>query len=172
MIFALINSSDLLLLLRIKESGYSDQEVISVYIFYNLVYALLAFPIGKLADRIGLKKIFLLGLFFFVVTYGGFAFSQSIPVYLLLFFCYGFYAAATEGISKAWISGLVQKQETASAIGTYTGFQSIAALIASSLAGFLWYRFGAMTAFLFTAVSAGLLLFYFWRLAYLQEGKA
>ena len=172
LIFALINSSDLLLLLRIKESGHSDQEVISVYIFYNLVYALLAFPLGKLADRIGLKKIFLLGLFFFVVTYGGFAFSQSIPVYLMLFFCYGFYAAATEGISKAWISGLVQKQETASAIGTYTGFQSIAALIASSLAGFLWYRFGAMTAFLFTAVTAGLLLLYFWRLDYMHEEKA
>ena len=172
LIFALINSSDLLLLLRIKESGHSDQEVISIYIFYNLVYALLAFPLGKLADRIGLKKIFLLGLFFFAVTYGGFAFSQSISVYLLLFFCYGFYAAATEGISKAWIGGLVQKQETASAIGTYTGFQSIAALIASSFAGFLWYRFGAMTAFLFTAVSAGLLLLYFWRLAYLQEGKS
>lgn len=172
LIFALINSSDLLLLLRIKESGYSDQEVISVYIFYNLVYALLAFPLGKLADRIGLKKIFLLGLFFFVVTYGGFAFSQSIPVYLVLFFCYGFYAAATEGISKAWISGLVHKQETASAIGTYTGFQSIAALIASSLAGFLWFRFGAMTAFLFTAVTAGLLLLYFWRLDYMPEEKA
>lgn len=172
LIFALINSSDLLLLLRIKENGYSDQEVISVYIFYNLVYALLAFPLGKLADRIGLKKIFLLGLFFFVITYGGFAFSQSISVYLMLFFCYGFYAAATEGISKAWISGLVQKQDTASAIGTYTGFQSIAALIASSLAGFLWYRFGAMTAFLFTAVTAGLLLLYFWRLAYTKEEKA
>jgi MFS family permease len=172
LIFALINSSDLLLLLRIKESGYSDQEVISVYIFYNLIYTLLAFPLGKLADRIGLKKIFLLGLFFFVVTYGGFAFSQSIPVYLMLFFCYGIYAAATEGISKAWISGLVQKQETASAIGTYTGFQSIAALIASSLAGFLWYRFGAMTAFLFTAVTAVFLLLYFWRLVYIQEEKA
>jgi len=172
LIFALINSSDLLLLLRIKESGHSDQEVISIYIFYNLVYALLAFPLGKLADNIGLKKIFLLGLFFFVVTYLGFAISQSIPVYLMLFFCYGFYAAATEGISKAWISGLVEKQETASAIGTYTGFQSIAALIASSLAGFLWYRFGAMTAFLFTAVTAALLLVYFWRLVYVHEEKA
>ncbi len=171
LIFALINSSDLLLLLRIKESGHSDQEVISVYIFYNLVYALLAFPLGKLADRIGLKKIFLLGLLFFVVTYGGFSFSQSVPVYFMLFFCYGFFAAATEGISKAWISGLVQKQETASAIGTYTGFQSIAALIASSLAGFLWYRFGATTAFLFTAVTALFLLLYFWRLVYIQEEK-
>lgn len=169
LIFALINSSDLLLLLRIKESGHSDQEVIFVYIFYNLVYALFAFPLGKLADRIGLKKIYLLGLFLFVITYGGFAFSQSVAVYLMLFFCYGLYAASTEGISKAWISSLVQKQETASAIGTYTGFQSIATLISSSLAGFLWYRFGASTAFLYTAITAFLLLFYFWRISYIRE---
>jgi MFS family permease len=169
LLFALINSSDLLLLLKIKEDGYSDQQVISVYIFYNLVYALLAFPMGRWADMIGLKKIFLIGLFFFVITYSGFAFIQTLPVYLLLFFCYGLYAAATEGISKAWISSLVQKQETASAIGTYTGFQSIAALISSSLAGFLWYRFGAQTAFLFSAVTAMLLLLYFWRLTYTRE---
>jgi MFS family permease len=169
LIFAMINSSDLLLLLKIKEDGHSDQQVISIYIFYNLVYALLAFPLGRWADRIGLKKIFLMGLFFFVVTYSGFAFIQSVPVYLLLFFCYGLYAAATEGISKAWISELVKKEETASAIGTFTGFQSIAALMASSLAGFLWYRFGAMTAFLYTAITAFLLLFYFWRISYTQE---
>jgi MFS family permease len=104
-----------------------------------------------------------------VVTYSGFAFIQSIPVYLLLFFCYGIYAAATEGISKAWISGLVQKEETASAIGTYTGFQSIAALIASSLAGFLWFQFGAKTAFLFSAIIALLLVIYFWSLSYSIE---
>jgi MFS family permease len=169
LLFALINSSDLLLLLKIKEDGNSDQQVISVYIFYNLVYALLAFPMGKWADKIGLKKIFLAGLFFFVVTYSGFAFIQTLPVYLLLFFCYGLYAAATEGISKAWISGLVKKEETASAIGTYTGFQSIAALIASSLAGYLWYEFGAKTAFLFSAITALLLLFYFWRLTHASD---
>jgi len=169
LIFALINSSDLLLLLKIKEDGYSDQQVISVYIFYNLIYALLAFPMGRWADRVGVKKIFLLGLFFFFITYSGFAFTQSIPVYLLLFFCYGIYAAATEGISKAWISGLVQKGETASAIGTFTGFQSIAALISSSLAGFLWFQFGAKTAFLFSAIAALLLLLYFWRLNFIQE---
>jgi MFS family permease len=169
LIFALINSSDLLLLLKIKEDGYSDRQVISVYIFYNLIYALLAFPMGRWADRIGLKKVFLLGLFFFIATYSGFAFSQSIPVYLFLFFCYGIYAAATEGISKAWISGLVQKEETASAIGTFTGFQSIAALISSSLAGFLWFQFGAKTAFLFSAITALLLLIYFWRLEFVRE---
>ena len=44
--FALFNSSDVFLLLKAKQSGFSDALVIGAYIFYNLVYALFAFPIG------------------------------------------------------------------------------------------------------------------------------
>ena len=169
LLFALINSSDLLLLLRIKEAGYSDQEVIGIYIFYNLVYAVFAYPIGRVADKIGLKNIFLLGLLFYIITYFGFAFSHSILIYLLLFFCYGLYAASTEGISKAWISGMMNKDESASALGTYAGFQSIAALIASSTAGLIWFRFGPNVAFMFTAFSAAFLFIYFFKLNYSKE---
>jgi len=77
-----------------------------------------------------------------------------------LFFYYGIYAAATDGISKAWISNLVPKTETASAMGLYTGLQSIAALIASSLAGLLWFRFGSVTVFSLAAIVA--LLAFVW----------
>lgn len=151
LLFALFNSSDVFLLLKMKESGLSDTAVIGVYIFYNLVFALSAYPIGILADRIGLKKIFVTGLFVFGLVYIGFAFNKSMPVFFLLFFLYGLYAAATEGISKAWISNIVDKKETATAIGTYSGFQSICAFIASSLCGLLWFNFGAMFTFLLTA---------------------
>jgi sugar phosphate permease len=41
----------------------------------------------------------------------------------------------------------VPKNETATAIGTLSGFQSIATLLASSIAGFLWFNFGAIIAF-------------------------
>ena len=73
---------------------------------------------------------------------------------------YGIYAAATEGIAKAWISNVVDKSETASAIGTYAGFQSIAALIASSVGGILWYYFGFKGTFLVTAAATMLAVFY------------
>lgn len=151
LLFALFNSSDVFLLLKMKESGLTDTQLIGVYIFYNLVYALLAYPIGILADKLGMKKIFLLGLFVFAVVYAGFAFNNNIIIFLALFLLYGVYAAATDGISKAWITNMVDKKETATAIGTYTGFQSIAALIASSFCGLLWYNFGATTTFLITA---------------------
>ncbi len=151
LLFALFNSSDVFLLLKMKESGLNDTTVIAVYIFYNLVFAVLAYPIGIIADKIGLKKIFIAGLFVFSLVYIGFAFNTDLYIFLLLFFLYGAYAAATEGISKAWISNIVNKSETATAIGTYSGFQSICALIASSLCGLLWYNFGAMFTFLLTA---------------------
>jgi MFS family permease len=154
LLFALANSSDMLLLLRVREAGYTDRQVIGVYVFYNLVYALLSFPIGRLADRIGIRRVFVTGLVCFAATYAGASGTWPIGGWLFLFFTYGIYAAATEGISKAWIGGLVGKAETASAIGTYTAFQSIASLAASSLAGLLWYRFGPAAAFLASAAVA------------------
>lgn len=154
LIFALFNSSDVFLLLKMKEAGLSDLSVIAVYIFYNLIFAVFALPFGKLADRKGMSFVFFMGLFFFIITYIGFALTNNLTLFLALFFCYGLYAAATDGISKAWISNLVASKETASAIGLYTGLQSFAALIASALAGLLWFKFGSVVVFTSTAVVA------------------
>ena len=160
LLFALFNSSDVFLLLRMKESGLPDTTIISTYVFYNLVYALLAYPVGILADKIGLKRIFITGLFVFAFVYLGFALNNNSIVFIFLFLLYGLYAAATEGVSKAWISNIVDKSETATAIGTYSGFQSICALIASSFCGLLWYNFGSMVTFLVTAVMTVVVIIY------------
>ncbi len=160
LLFALFNSSDVFLLLKMKETGMNDTGILGIYIFYNLIYALVAYPVGVLADKLGLKKIFLLGLAAFMTVYTGFAFNNNIIIFLALFAVYGFYAAATDGISKAWITNIVDRHETATAIGTYTGFQSIAALIASSLCGFLWLYFGPMATFLITAFITAVVIIY------------
>lgn len=153
LLFTLFNSSDVFLLLKMKTSGFDDGSVIGVYIFYNLIYALFAYPLGVLADKLGMKIIYMLGLILFAATYAGMALFEHKTAYLILFFLYGIYAAATEGIAKAWISNICSKSDTATAIGTYTAFQSIATLLASSLAGMLWFAFGASAAFLVTAVA-------------------
>jgi MFS family permease len=161
LLFALFNSSDVFLLLKIKDAGYSDTMAIGVYIFYNLVYALFSYPLGKMADKIGLKKMFLFGLLLFAGVYYGMAFNNNFYLFFGLFAMYGIYAAATEGITKAWISNITDKRDTATAIGTYTGFQSICALVASSLTGMLWFTFGARVVFFVTASMAVILLVYF-----------
>jgi len=160
LLFALFNSSDVFLLLKMKNAGLSDIKVIGIYIFYNLVYALLSWPVGVLADKLGMKKIFLSGLLIFSIVYAGFAFNNNLYVFFALFFLYGIYASATEGISKAWISNIVIRNETATAIGTYTGLQSICALVASSLTGFLWITAGPFFTFMITAVVTFFVIIY------------
>ena len=161
LIFTLFNSSDVFLLLQAKQSGLDDTMVIGVYIFYNLIYALFAFPAGIIADSIGLKKIFIVGLGLFAMVYFGMAVSTNLYFIFGLFFLYGIYASATEGISKAWISNIIDKKDTATAIGTYSGFQSICAMLASSLTGLIWFQFGATTAFLVTGIATVLIIVYF-----------
>lgn len=160
LLFTLVNSSDVFLLLKLKEAGLSDMVTIGTYIFYNLVYAAFAYPFGIIADRLGLKNIFLFGLVLFAAVYFGMAFNKNLYFFFVLFFIYGVYAAATEGISKAWISNITDKKDTATAIGTYTGFQSICTMIASSLAGFLWFNLGASVTFITTALITLIVIIY------------
>jgi MFS family permease len=169
--FALFNSSDVFLLLKAKEAGIPDTMIIAIYIFYNMVYALFAFPVGIVADKLGLKKIFILGLFLFSIVYFGMSVNENIYIYFALFFLYGLYAAATEGISKAWISNITDKKDIATAIGTYSGFQSICALLASLLAGLIWFKFGAFATFFITGIVTVLIVLYFSFVVYVPLTK-
>ena len=158
--FTLINSSDVFLLLKVKEAGLDDTTVIGVYIFYNLIYAIAAYPLGKLSDRIGFKKTLIFGFIVFAVVYFGMATSHELYQFMILFFLYGIYAAATESVAKAWISNISDKKDTATAIGTYTGFQSVFTMIASSFAGWIWLVFGASATFLISSGATLLIVIY------------
>jgi MFS family permease len=173
LLFALFNSSDIFLLLITKETigdrtvtilggtFTSDSITIAAYIFYNLVYALASYPMGVLADRLGFRKIILLGFILFAGVYAGFAFNPSIAVIFLLFAVYGIYAAATEGVIKAWITNLSHGENTATAIGFYTSCESICTLSASIIAGALWTGFGSAATFITTASVAVVVWLYF-----------
>jgi MFS family permease len=161
LIFTLFNSSDAFLLLAIKSKNISDTGMIGMYIFYNLVYALASYPLGALADRIGLKTTLIAGLTLFAGVYLCFGFATAIPGFLFLFFFYGIYAASTEGISKALISNLADKKDTATAIGFYTSFASVFSLLASSLAGILWYTLGMKLMFVISGAGVILVVIYF-----------
>lgn len=173
LLFAMFNSSDIFLLLITKQTigndtltimgatFNSDTITIGAYIFYNLVYAAASYPLGALADKLGFKKILLFGFTLFAIVYGGFAFSPSVPVIFSLFFIYGIYAAATEGVIKAWITNLSHNENTATAIGFYTSCESVCALMASIIAGALWTGFGSEYTFITTAAIAIIVCFYF-----------
>jgi len=150
LLFTLFNSSDVFLLLKAKQAGLDDAKVIGTYIFYNLIYAIFSFPLGIIADKFGLKRILILGLLIYSAVYFGFALNNNLYVFYGLFFLYGIYAAATEGISKAWLSNVTDKKDTATAIGSFSAFQSICTMLSSTIAGILWYKFGSATTFFAT----------------------
>ncbi|RYZ54863.1 MAG: MFS transporter, partial [Sphingobacteriales bacterium] len=159
--FALINSSDVFLLLKCSEILDNDTAVIGIYIFYNFVYALAAYPAGMLADRIGIRRVFISGLFLFAIAYGIVGFGTTLPWFLLAFVCYGLYAAATEGLAKAWISNIATREQTATAIGSFASLQSLAVLIASSFTGLVWHQFGSAPAIMVSAGGALVTACYF-----------
>ncbi|WP_345074300.1 MFS transporter [Hymenobacter fastidiosus] len=160
LIFALFNSSDAFLLLLARERGLSDATVIGLYIFYNLVYALAAFPAGYLSDRFGPRRMLVGGLLLFGIVYAGVAMAHELWAFGALFGLYGLYAAATEGVSKAWVSNLCARPDTGAALGTFAGLSSLAALVASSTAGLLWHWAGPGLTFGLAGVVAGMVALY------------
>lgn len=159
--FTLFNSSDVFLLLKAKESGLSDTMVVGVYIFYNLIYALFALPAGIFADKFSLKSVYVFGLLIFTTVYFGMSYSNNIYLTFSMFFLYGIYSASTEGISKAWISNIADKKDTATAIGLYTGLQSVFTMLASSVTGLVWYKYGGLQAFMVTSIMSVITAVYF-----------
>jgi MFS family permease len=149
--FTLMNSSDMFLLIKAKESGLSDVQTISLYMFYNFIYAVSSYQIGIFSDQVGKKKIFIAGLCFFIITYVGMAFNKRLEVFYFLFVFYGLFAAATEGVTKAWISNLCEKTDLATALGFQSTTQSLSAMMASFIAGAIWITFGSTAMFLFSA---------------------
>ncbi len=176
--FALFNSSDMFLLLIVKNifnhgvylnhASYlvsADMLVISFYVFYNIVYSLAAFPAGILSDKFGPKRMMLIGFVCFTLSYGGIALASwgvisNLWFVLLCFLVYGLYGACTDGISKAWISTLCEKEHKGVALGLFSGFQSIAVLIASVSAGLIWTFFNPYVVFLSAAIMSGILVFF------------
>ena len=154
-IFALFNSSDFFLLLMVKAHGFSVREVLILYIFYNLIYALASLPAGLFADRFGMKGIFLIGLLCFITAYIGIALAETFGILLIFFAIYGLFSAFTEGISKAWISLITPPAVTGTAIGLFVSVHSVLLLFASLLTGFLWDTINAPVALLVSASGAG-----------------
>jgi MFS family permease len=166
-IFTLGNSTDALLMVKANEVGVKVALIPLVYLVTNLVSVLVSIPVGSLADRIGKEKILITGFLIYAVVYYGFGVTTSTRAILALFALYGLYSAATDGIQKAFISDMIDKNKKGTGLGIYNALLGITLLPASLVAGTLYdkvnssvpFYFGAATA----AVSAILMLVYLLR---------
>jgi len=150
-VFTLGNSSDFFVILRAQNLGSSVICVVLMLVVFNLVYAVTALPAGVLSDRLGRRRVIILGWFIYVLVYLGFALASELWQVWLLFAGYGLYYGVVEGVARAFVADLVPKERRGTAYGLYHGVVGMALLPASLIAGWLWQAYSPAVPFYFGA---------------------
>jgi len=137
-LFSLVNFPDALLLLRLHEIGFGVTGVILAYVGYNLVYTVLSYPAGVVADRLSPRTVFATGLLVFATAYFGLGLTENHLAAWLLIGGYGGYTGLTDGVGKAWVSGLLPPTGQGTGQGIFQGVLGAGVLVAGLWAGLSW----------------------------------
>jgi MFS family permease len=148
-LFTLGNSSNQFLLLRANNLGFDAANVILAYLVYNLVYALSAYPAGRLSDTIGRRSLLVFGYLFYGLVYLGFSFASKGLHVWVLFGVYGLYSGLTEGVEKALVADLCPGDSRATTLGIHATLVGVGLLPASVIGGFLWRMISPEAPFYF-----------------------
>ena len=169
-LFTLGNSSDAFIILLGQKRGLDVVQILLMLVTFNLIYSLLAGPLGSLSDRVGRRRLIIAGWIAYGLVYLGFALSKTGWQIWLFYSLYGIYYAAAEGSAKAFIADLVPAERRGTAYGLYNAAIGLMALPASAIAGLLWqgafgwHGLGAPAPFFFGAGLALLAGLLFWKL--------
>jgi MFS family permease len=137
-LFTLGNSSDFFVILRAQDIEAPLIQVVVMLVVHNAAYAMVAWPMGSLSDRMGRRRIIILGWSIYALVYLGFALSTSVWQIWLLFAAYGIYYGIVEGAARAFVADLVPAERRGTAYGLYHGVVGLTLLPASLIAGLLW----------------------------------
>lgn len=160
-LFSLGNSSDLFLVLRAQNLGMGAWTAPALGLLFNIVYASLSWPAGKLSDRVPRRWLVVAGYLIYAAVYAGFALVHAAQWVWFLFAIYGTYYALTEGVMKAWVADLAPADSRASVFGVFNWVVGVAAFPASVLAGWMWQHYSPAAPFALSSVlslAAALLL--------------
>jgi MFS family permease len=156
LLFTLGNSSDMFIILRAQNVGFSVVLIPIVYAVFNLVSAVTAVPAGKLADKVGRRKVIAYGWCIYAFVYAGLSMISSAWMIWPLYALYGLFYSLTEGSSKALVAEFVSDENRGAAYGLYSAAVGIMALPASMIAGLLWNHISPAAPFGFGALMAGI----------------
>jgi MFS family permease len=137
-LFSVGNSSDVFLILRAQNLGVVAALIPIMYLVYNLVYSGLSIPAGLLADRLGRRRVAVVGYLLFAAAYAVMAMVGSAAGAWCGFLVYGLYMAVSDGNGRALLAQMSPSDRRATAFGAYHGVVGLAALPASVVAGLLW----------------------------------
>ncbi len=145
-VFTLGNSSDAFLLLRAQDAGVSLALIPLLWTFHHAVKSGAGPWCGALSDRLGRRRVILVGWGVYAFAYLGFALATSAAAVWLLFAGYGLFHAFTEGAERALVADLVRAEARGRAFGLYHAVTGAMLLPASLLTGELWQAFGPRAA--------------------------
>jgi MFS family permease len=137
-VFTLGNSSDFFVILRAQNLEAPLVQVTLMLVLFNVTYAAISWPAGRLSDKLGRRRIITIGWAIYVLVYLGFAVSNSLWQIWLLFAAYGLYYGIVEGVARAFVADLVPAEKRGTAYGLFHGVVGLTLLPASLIAGWLW----------------------------------
>ena len=154
-VFTLARFSEAFLVLRAQANGLPVMWVPAVLMVMNIVYAVSAFPVGVLADRIDRPAILGVGLLVLVAADLVLALSTS-PIGLMTgVVLWGLHMGLTQGLIGTLVAATAPPELRGTAYGVLNLLIGLASLAASVIAGALWTVFGPAGTFFAGAGFAG-----------------
>ena len=157
-VFTLARFSEAFLVLRAAEGGLPIAYSPLVLVGMNAVYALAAYPFGKLADRMSHTNLLAVGLAVLIAADAALAYSNHWTWVWVGISLWGLHMAMTQGLLAAMIADTAPEDLRGTAYGFFNLVSGIAMLIASALAGLLWDQLGASFTFVAGAAFSALAL--------------
>jgi MFS family permease len=146
-VFTLARFSEAFLILRAQQQGLPDSYAPLVLVVMNLVYALSAYPLGKLADRMSHMMLLSAGLVVLIIADLVLAGAQGLSAVGLGVALWGLHLGMTQGLLATMVADTAPAHLRGTAFGFFNLASGIAMLVASVLAGLLWDRLGPGVTF-------------------------
>ena len=146
-VFTLARFSEAFLVLRAQQGGMPLALVPLVMVAMNAVYALSAYPFGKLSDRVDHRTLLVLGLLVLVVADFVLASSNHWSTVLAGVALWGVHMGMTQGLLATMVADVAPPELRGTAFGFFNLVSGIALLIASVVAGLIWDELGAAYTF-------------------------
>jgi EmrB/QacA subfamily drug resistance transporter len=120
-----------------RDLGASIDNVTWVLNAYNLVFAVLLIPAGRLADRFGRKRLFLTGITIFALCSLGAGLSRQIEVLIAWRACQAVGAAIMVPVSLAIVTLVFPAHQRGLALGIWGGMAGVAGGVGPTIGGLL-----------------------------------
>ena len=146
-VFTLARFSEAFLLLRAQQQGLPDTYAPAVLVLMNVVFALSAYPMGRLADRMNPLVLLAAGLIVLIAADVALALSASLAVTAIGVALWGLHMGMTQGVLAALVAASAPVELRGTAFGFFNLVSGVALLVASALAGLLWDVYGADVTF-------------------------